>query len=100
VVCWDAWGPATKCWDDFEQGSFQAIKALHGDQCFFWRTMVDDVRTWPKDWCLSYKYECRNKTLLPDECRAVIFHGSPDPHEVRDAWVLTNWHDLIPTGET
>jgi hypothetical protein len=94
VVCWDAHGPATNVWDSFlDTGPDAVMKALHGDQCFFWRVMVDDVRTWPKPWCLSYKYEARGKPLQ-DECRAVIFHGKPDPHEVRDPWVLSNWTDL------
>jgi len=33
---------------------------------------------------LSYKYSCRNG--LPEDCRAVIFHGKPDPHEVQEPW--------------
>jgi len=33
----------------------------------------------------SYKYHCRGG--LPADCRAVIFHGKPDPHEVSDPWL-------------
>ena len=32
----------------------------------------------------SYKYHCRGN--LPADCRAVIFHGKPDPDEVRESW--------------
>lgn len=33
---------------------------------------------------LSYKYHCRQG--IPPDCRAVIFHGKPDPHEVQEPW--------------
>ena len=33
----------------------------------------------------SYKYHCRNG--LPADCRAVIFHGKPDPDEVSETWL-------------
>ena len=91
VVCWDSQGPAGKVYTDFERaGPRRVIKALHGDQCFFWRSMVDDVRVWPKDWCLSYKYDVRRGGLRHNT-KAVIFHGKPDPHEVRDPFVKANW---------
>lgn len=32
----------------------------------------------------SYKYHCRNG--LPHNCRVVVFHGKPDPHEVKEEW--------------
>ena len=32
----------------------------------------------------SYKYHCRQG--LPDDCRAVIFHGSPKPVDVNVSW--------------
>ena len=94
VVCWDPKGPAAMCWHKFKHQIMEVTHALHGDQCFFWRVMVDDVRVWPKDWCVSYKYEVRGKTLQPNT-RAVIFHGKPDPHEIRDKFANDNWHNII-----
>lgn len=32
----------------------------------------------------SYKYHCRDG--LPNDCRVVVFHGKPDPHEVKETW--------------
>ena len=34
---------------------------------------------------LSYKYHCRQG--LPDDCRAVIFHGDPKPATVSESWL-------------
>lgn len=93
MVLWDPHGPAARCWAQFEADDFEAIRHLHGDQCYFWRIMVDDVKTWDRDWAISYKYQAKPKGL-PGDCRAVIFHGKPDPHEVRDTWAKQNWHDL------
>lgn len=35
-------------------------------------------------WIRSYKYHCRQG--LPNDCRVVVFHGKPDPHEVSETW--------------
>lgn len=94
VVCWDAHGPAGRVYDHFTTMPDQIMDQLHGDQCWFWRVMVDDVRTWPVDWCMSYKYSLRGKAL-PDNLRAAIFHGKPDPHECREPWIVENWHNLL-----
>lgn len=91
VVCWDAKGPAsTVFWEFIETGPEKVMQALHGDQCFFWRVMKDDCKTWPKEWCVSYKYEVRGKKLHPDT-RAVVFHGDPKPDVVKDKFVIDNW---------
>lgn len=34
----------------------------------------------------SYKYHCRGGK--PENLRVLAFHGKPDPHEVRDPWIL------------
>lgn len=92
IVVFDPHGPAQKVHDDFRIfGADKVMKALHGDQCFFWRSMVDDVRVFPHDWAISYKYEARKLGVLHEDTSAVIFHGKPDPHEVKDGFVLENW---------
>ena len=92
IVVFDPHGPAQKVHDFFRAaGPDKVMKALHGDQCFFWRVMKDDVRVFPHDWAISYKYEARKLGTLHDDTSAVIFHGKPDPHEVKDAFVTANW---------
>lgn len=95
VVCWDPYGPASKCWHKFKNQITEVERALHGDQCFFWRVMLDDVRVWPDNWCVSYKYEVRGGKGLQPDTRAVIFHGKPDPHEVRDPFITENWTNIL-----
>ena len=91
LVVWDAHGPAQAVYDQFrERGPEDIITGLHGDQCWFWRVMLDDVRVWPDGWCQSYKYDVRRQGLHRN-CRAVIFHGKPDPDEVGDPFVKENW---------
>lgn len=74
----------------FEADADRVMKALHGDQCAIWRILRDNVANFDNRLIVSYKYSCRGKGL-PKDARAVIFHGKPDPHEVRDPWVAQNW---------
>lgn len=90
VVCWDGNGPAAKIYDEFMQQPGRVMKDLHGDQCFMWRVMVDDVKTWPTDWVVSYKYDVRRKALDPNT-KIVVFHGDPKPDVVKDGFVIENW---------
>jgi hypothetical protein len=55
----------------------RVMKKLHGDQCWLWRVMRDDVTVWPRDWVKSYKYEVRNRKGPP--APVVVFHGDPKP---------------------
>ena len=62
---------------------------LWGDQ--EWITQLRDEKRLeveyfdPKD-VISYKYHCR--TGLPKDAKVVVFHGKPNPDEVKDKWVL------------
>lgn len=91
VMVWNGQGPAAKVYDDFKNNDPDRImKALHGDQCFIWRSRVDDIRTWPKGMCVSYKYDVR-RTGLDNGTRIVVFHGDPKPDVVKDQFVIDNW---------
>jgi hypothetical protein len=37
---------------------------------------------------LSYKYHVRGVGSPPPSCSIVAFHGTPKPHDVKDAWVV------------
>lgn len=43
----------------------------------------------PDGWCLSYRVHA--KAWPPNDCRVVVFHGRPKPHEVTDGWVPDTW---------
>lgn len=57
-----------------------------GDQ--EWISQVSAWNTFPTHWFKSYR-DCRD--WVPEGTKAVIFHGSPKPHEVTDGWVPHSW---------
>lgn len=80
VMAWDGRLRAPFEKFDYEKDS----KRLYGDQEFLWELLVDDWQKIPH--VGSYKYHCRSE--LPDWMRVCVFHGLPDPHEVKDEWIL------------
>lgn len=77
-----------KIYEEFNSG--HVTNFLHGDQCWIWRVLKDHITNFNKDLIVSYKYHCKDKNL-PKNARVVVFHGKPDPHEVRDGWVKQCW---------
>lgn len=59
-------------------------KRLWGDQEYLWELLGDDWVKVPR--VASYKYHCR--TGKPEQTSVIVFHGKPDPHEVKDPWIL------------
>lgn len=52
---------------------------------------ITEVSSWdvfPAEWFRSYR-DC--KAWPPSECKAVVFHGQPKPHEIADGWVPNIW---------
>jgi len=39
----------------------------------------------------SYKYHAKPMGRVPDNCRVVVFHGKPDPHECSEQWIKDAW---------
>jgi len=80
VMCWP--GNWSKPFDDFNYENDSS--RLWGDQEFLWELLGDD---WQKVQHVgSYKYHCREN--IPDWLHVCAFHGKPDPHEVKDEWML------------
>ena len=44
----------------------------------------------PENWICSYKLEVQ-KRGIPEDCRIVVFHGRPKPHEVDEPFVKEHW---------
>lgn len=91
VMLWQT-GTCAEIFDDY---SADVRAALHGDQCWIWRRMASRIREFPV-WALrSYKYDCRGRAHIPEGCRVVVFHGSPDPHEcTAEEFVRHHWCTL------
>jgi len=52
------------------------------------RHMKTDL--FPESWVCSYKLHVL-KRGIPEDCRVVVFHGRPKPHEVDEGFVRENW---------
>lgn len=82
-------------WGEFVR--LRPDKRLHGDQD--WLNEVPgfyEELCFPIGVCLSYKAHIKKLPgrTPPADCSMVYFHGIPKPHEVRDPFVLTHWHEI------
>lgn len=95
-------------WEDFYNNHSKIINKHHGDQDFLYSILQSRVVMWPDSWIQSYKWEMRDKNdvryvngkrnfvnikdpLLSDDNCIAVFHGEPNPHDVKDPWVIENW---------
>lgn len=83
VMAWS--GELQGIYDWFEKDANVYQARLWGDQEFLTEYLDDDE--WTRiPYVGSYKYHCRQG--LPLDLRVIVFHGKPDPHEVKDEWIL------------
>ena len=91
-------------WDNWCK-SKPSLKRLAGDQnvittIFQREEYKGKVNNFPDEWTQSYKWTHRSDPLtqpsrrtyelLPNS-KIVVFHGSPNPHESTQEWVINNW---------
>jgi len=107
VMSWVS-GTQTHIWNQFCDSKQTAMR-LHGDQDWIWKTSKDFIKFFPDPWILSYKWEIRekheleinqgkrkfktvnNEIHIPHECCIAVFHGDPNPEDVKDKFVVDNW---------
>ena len=104
---WEA-GTMDYLWNEFKDRSAQIMQSNHGDQDWITKRAKDDITWFPDEWIRSYKWEMiglKDTKLLtkdgkkwfrkPVEInpgnRVAVFHGSPNPMECGDQWVIDNW---------
>jgi hypothetical protein len=97
----------TDIWNDFKKNPSSAMR-WPGDQDWIWRLHKNNIKFFPREWIISYKWEARNiKDLIKEngkskfktvrnptistETSVLAFHGTPDPHEVEDPIIVDNW---------
>jgi len=95
-------------WEKFYKEKTQIMSKMHGDQDYLYSILKNNAFHWPDNWIQSYKWEMRDKhdiilidgkrnfkdikdPKLTEECSIAVFHGEPNPHEVKDPWVIKNW---------
>jgi hypothetical protein len=107
VLCWTH-QQESYIWNEFNRDRQNAMR-LQGDQDWIWKKAKDRIKFWPNEWIQSYKWEIRSrdelvertgkkgfKTLRNDikphsECSIAVFHGDPNPADVKDTFVVDNW---------
>jgi len=107
VMSWNA-GTQTHIWEDFSNKPQNALR-MHGDQDWIFKKSQDVLKFFPDTWIQSYKWEIRRKQDLmiqggkrrfreikedvrpPADCSVAVFHGDPNPADVRDPFVIDNW---------
>lgn len=87
------WYPTPATHKIFTQFSPDVTKELHGDQCWIWRVMTDDIiRDFERYQCVSYKYEKHPQWQhRTNATSVVIFHGKPKPHEISTDPLSAHW---------
>jgi hypothetical protein len=104
---WEA-GTMDYLWNEFKDRSAQIMQQNHGDQDWITKRAKDDINWFPDEWIRSYKWEMiglKDTKLLTKDGkkffrkpvdinpgnRVAVFHGSPNPMECGDQWVIDNW---------
>jgi lipopolysaccharide biosynthesis glycosyltransferase len=80
-------------WLEFQNRSGEIMRSLHGDQCWIWRALRENIANFPRDFIASYKYDVRGKPGPDGQVRVVVFHGNPKPESCREPWIVKNWHE-------
>jgi hypothetical protein len=79
-----------KIWVEFNRDPQRVMTGLHGDQCWIWRCLRENIANFPQYLISSYKYDIRQKLDQP-KSPVVVFHGSPKPHQCTEEWIRQNW---------
>jgi hypothetical protein len=97
----------TDIWSEYKKNPVSASK-WPGDQDWIWRLHKNTIKFFPRDWIVSYKWEARTideivreqgksrfknirNPIISNETSILAFHGTPDPHEVKDPIIVDNW---------
>lgn len=115
-------GSRSYVWESFWRQREVIVQKLHGDQDWV-QQICFDAYIYPKPIVVSFKYDCQSRArfgggalgrwlrkkgwfkpkkqaILPSGTAIVLFHGKPDPEDVRDGpydkyryapWVKVHW---------
>lgn len=107
VLAWNH-GNHGYIYNEFKSNPGQAQR-MPGDQDWIWKLGKKEIKFWPRDWIQSYKWEIRKReelfvmngkrqfreikddVYIHPECSIAVFHGDPNPHDVKDNFVVNNW---------
>jgi alpha-N-acetylglucosamine transferase len=96
-------GMHTDLYSLFTNNSEMQMKTHAGDQDLIGLN-IKNIKYWPKNWCSSYKldmvtniHRLGNYYIVSDppkvypESSIAVFHGLPNPHQIKNEWCETHW---------
>ena len=106
------------CWSDsdmhwlyerFQNNRDEQMLKHRGDQDFI-QAEISQYQFFPKEWAMSYRWEIwrgghkdgrtslyhsdEHASIIPQDCKMVIFHGKPKPHEITEQKLTKLWTPL------
>ena len=104
VMRWQK-GQFTDIWTNFDRN---IVRKFRGDQDWIYHLHKDKLVYYPTNWIMSYKWEVRSRdeltslgkssmfksvrdVTLDNETAVLAFHGYPQPHQVKDPIIVSNW---------
>lgn len=101
-----AWKDSSLDWlyTEFTENIENIIKRFRGDQDLIHDKMKNNLRWWPPEWAMSWKWEIKNggklsphgayrsdaAYIIPDSTKIIVCHGNPNPHEISE--IQCFWH--------
>ncbi len=103
-----------KVYTHFEINQGHALDSFRIEQQYVSHVLRDCTEFWPESWTQSFKRSCRPRFPLnhfrapvrPRDCRVLVFHGHPNPHEALAGhrggwlrstlpapWLADDWND-------
>lgn len=106
VMRWNS-GQYSDIWETYHRERAKAA-GLPGDQDWIWALHQTQIKFFPDPWIQSYKWQVRRHSDLqrfgsvqkfkevknPEinpQTSILVFHGTPNPHDVQDPIVIDNW---------
>lgn len=78
-------GTQSQIWERYDKDHEAAKRHSYcGDQ--HWIDQNSEPDYWPEGWCTSYKADPGHP-----RGKVVVFHGTPNPHQVASGWVPDHW---------
>lgn len=74
----------------YERLNSSIVGRYPGDQEYIWYYHKNHMKLYPNSWVESYKWHYKKNRLVPGR-KIIAFHGRPNPHEVDDEMIVSNW---------
>lgn len=106
-----SWSDSSMHWlyEKFQNSRDEHMMKHRGDQDYI-QAEISQYQFWPKEWAMSYRWEIWRgghkdgrtslynsedlASIIPTDCKMVVCHGKPKPHEITETALIKNWAPL------